>query len=181
VALVKPVIFQIVGYQNSGKTTFLVSLIQMLTEQGYRVMTIKHHGHGGKPEGTQQKDSSRHLEAGASASLVEGDGSLILQANAISWSLEEQISLMEHLHPEILLIEGHKQESFPKLILIRNNSDLQLLTKLDNIKAVICWEEELFTFSQTLKVPFFHISDQNAIHQIVDSIKQCVHKDNPES
>ncbi|OLS36517.1 molybdopterin-guanine dinucleotide biosynthesis protein B [Bacillus sp. MRMR6] len=176
-ALVKPVIFQVVGYQNSGKTTFLLSLIQILTEQGYRVMTIKHHGHGGKPEGTPQKDSSRHLKAGASASIVEGDGSMILQANAISWSLEEQISLMECLQPEILLIEGHKHESYPKLILIKSDADLPLLSKLDHIKAVICWEKELFAVSQTLKVPFFHISDKNAVFQIAEKIKQYVQKD----
>ena len=48
-ALVTPFIFQIVGYQNSGKTTFLNKLISHLTAVGINTATIKHHGHGGKP------------------------------------------------------------------------------------------------------------------------------------
>lgn len=43
-------ILQIVGYQNSGKTTLMEKLIQALTYEGMKVATIKHHGHGGYPE-----------------------------------------------------------------------------------------------------------------------------------
>ncbi|GAA3320219.1 hypothetical protein GCM10020331_030320 [Ectobacillus funiculus] len=45
---VRPVILQIAGYQNSGKTTVAEQIISSLTKEGLRVASFKHHGHGGK-------------------------------------------------------------------------------------------------------------------------------------
>ena len=76
-AMVKePVIFQVSGYQNSGKTTLVNKIISGLKGKGLSVVTIKHHGHGGKPETPEGKDSSNHIESGAAASIVEGGGRL---------------------------------------------------------------------------------------------------------
>ena len=42
-----PSILQIVGYQNSGKTTLVEKIVHALAESEMKVATIKHHGHGG--------------------------------------------------------------------------------------------------------------------------------------
>ncbi len=47
-------ILQIVGYQNSGKTTLVEKVVYALAEQNMKVATIKHHGHGGFPEVAQK-------------------------------------------------------------------------------------------------------------------------------
>lgn len=178
-ALVDPVIFQAVGYQNSGKTTFLLKLIQILSEQGIRMITIKHHGHGGKPEVVEKKDSSRHLQAGALASLVEGDGRIVIQADNIEWCLEEQIQLMKFFTPDIIFIEGHKQKSYPKLVFLRNEKDLSLLTKVNNVKVILVWNEELLTkIRKQLEVPAYHIDDEQAAVKISDTLKQLINKIN---
>ena len=57
-------VFQIVGYQNSGKTTLMEKVISGAAEKGVRVAYIKHHGHGGAPDA---KDSTRHQQAGQSS------------------------------------------------------------------------------------------------------------------
>ena len=49
-----PSILQIVGYQNSGKTTLVGKIVHVLTESEMKVATIKHHGHGGFPEVAQK-------------------------------------------------------------------------------------------------------------------------------
>lgn len=176
-ALVNTVIFQSVGYQNSGKTTFLLNLIQKLSEQGIRTVTIKHHGHGGKPEVAEEKDSSRHLQAGALASLVEGEGRIVLQAEGIHWSLEKQIQLMKLFSPDIIFIEGHKQKSYPKLVFLRNEADLGLLMMVKNIRAIIVWKEELiFQVREMVDVPIYYIDDVNAIIQISQTLQQFVQK-----
>jgi molybdopterin-guanine dinucleotide biosynthesis adapter protein len=172
-ALVKPVIFQVVGYQNSGKTTFLIRLIQALTKEGLKAVTIKHHGHGGKPEGEQKKDSARHLEAGALAALVEGDGRFILQAEDSYWSLAEQIRLMEFFKADVILIEGHKLELYPKLLILRDKDDLSLLGTVDNINWIIYWEDGLRESIQ-LEIPSFHIDDDASVHLIAQNIKKYV-------
>jgi molybdopterin-guanine dinucleotide biosynthesis adapter protein len=173
VALVKPVIFQVVGYQNSGKTTFLINLIQGLTGEGIKAVTIKHHGHGGKPEGEHGKDSGRHLEAGAIAALVEGDGRIILQAEDSNWSLEEQIRLMEFFQPDVILIEGLKLELYPKLLILRDKDDLSLLEKVNNINWIIYWEDSL---REKIKpgIPSFHIEDKQTVQLITQTIKKYV-------
>ncbi|TKC20101.1 molybdopterin-guanine dinucleotide biosynthesis protein B [Robertmurraya kyonggiensis] len=139
--MVNPTIFQIVGYQNSGKTTLIKKLIRELAELGLTAVTIKHHGHGGKPDFQEGKDSYQHLQAGALATLVEGAGHLLLQSEKNKWSLEEKIQLLSFFKPNVILIEGHKPESFPKVVLIRNEEDLTLLDELDNIKVVFYWNQ----------------------------------------
>lgn len=156
----KPSILQIVGFQNSGKTTVVKKLIVRLAAENITVATIKHHGHGGKPEIVEGKDSSQHISSGAHASLIEGDGRILLQAEKNSWSLCEQIKILEILRTDIILIEGHKQEEYPKIILVRNAEDLTHLSKLKNIQAVLFWNEECLERESCLQsVPFFHIND----------------------
>lgn len=54
----------IVGRKNSGKTTLVVELVTYLSEQGYRVGTIKHTHHQHELD-TPGKDSHQHREAGS--------------------------------------------------------------------------------------------------------------------
>ncbi|WP_316571098.1 molybdopterin-guanine dinucleotide biosynthesis protein B [Neobacillus sp. YIM B06451] len=141
-AMVRPFVIQLAGYQNSGKTTLAESLIRLLKEAGLDVASIKHHGHGGKPDIPAGKDSSRHISAGAAAALVEGGGRLVLQAEKELWQLEDQINLLSAFNPHVILIEGHKSASYPKIILLRNAEEDKGLLELENIIAAVYWDVE---------------------------------------
>lgn len=157
----KPIILQIVGYQNSGKTTVVKKLIQLLAAENFNVATIKHHGHGGKPDVLERKDSSQHISSGAYASLIEGEGRILLQVEKNNWLLDEQIKILESLLPDMILIEGHKNEDYPKIVLIRKVEDLDSLVRLTNIQAVLFWGEECQEMKNNLKeIPFFRLNDQ---------------------
>ncbi|WP_246939463.1 molybdopterin-guanine dinucleotide biosynthesis protein B [Bacillus pinisoli] len=131
-------ILQVVGYQDSGKTTLMKKLVSSFTMKGYRVGTIKHHGHGGTPDfGDEGKDTAFHRQAGAAVVGVEGEGILQLTAGQINWSLENIISLYHSFSLDMILIEGYKAEHYPKVVLIRNQEDCLLLQKLSNILCVI--------------------------------------------
>jgi molybdopterin-guanine dinucleotide biosynthesis adapter protein len=176
VALVKPLIYQVVGYQDSGKTTFINKLINELKHAGLRTVTIKHHGHGGKPD-VPQKDSTLHLEAGAVASLVEGDGRLVLQTDEAFLTLDEQIRFIAFFNPDIILIEGHKKQSYPKLLIIRNENDLPLITYVTNIKAVVVWNQSLIEeVRNQLEVPVFHIHEGKTVIEISKELIKLVRK-----
>ncbi|WP_251170551.1 molybdopterin-guanine dinucleotide biosynthesis protein B [Cytobacillus firmus] len=165
----EPVILQVSGYQNSGKTTLINKLISGLKEKGLSVITIKHHGHGGKPETPEGKDSTSHIESGAAASLVEGGGSLLLHAEKDSWSLEEQVRIVLQLQPDVVLIEGHKKASYSKVLLLRSNEDIHLLKELENICAVISWDDKLIKPNDAnLGALFFSISDPKGPDWIVE-------------
>lgn len=134
-AMGKPLIVQIVGFQNSGKTTFVKLLLNELSKLNFRVATIKHHGHGGKPDVVETKDSSEHIRAGAFASLVEGEGRLLLQVEKEKWSLEEKVLMVSSMNPDIIVVEGYKKESYHKIVLLRNEVDFEELNNLHNVLA----------------------------------------------
>ena len=158
-ALVKPVLFQIAGYQNSGKTTLSLRLIKELTAAGLKVATIKHHGHGGRPEVAEAKDSDMHVKAGAAVSLVEGGGRMIIQAENGKWSLSEEIDMLSFFKPDVILIEGYKNELYPKAVILRDESDLELVEKLDNIQVVLCRNPELANMLKESDLPVLNIDD----------------------
>lgn len=151
-----PSILQIVGYQNSGKTTLVEKIVHVLTESEMKVATIKHHGHGGFPE-VAQKDSERHRKAGAVVSSVEGAGLLSLSSLREEWSLQEIIRLYEFFEVDTILIEGYKKESYPKVVLLRSEEDVELLHKVENIVAVITWYDAPTNLREKYKV--FHIAE----------------------
>lgn len=156
-ALVTPFIFQIVGYQNRGKTTFITKLIKELRAENLETAVLKHHGHGGKPDHTgMKKDSTKHFQAGAAASLVEGDSSIELLGNfKAGANLADLLQLLGMFHPDVILIEGYKQEDFPKVILVKEESDLQLLKQLSSIQAVVAWPACLEQAKCLAEVPVF--------------------------
>ncbi|WP_100011461.1 molybdopterin-guanine dinucleotide biosynthesis protein B [Lentibacillus sediminis] len=129
-------IIQITGYKNSGKTTMAEKLIHALAAEGFRVASLKHHGHGGTPDGFEDTDSARHHEAGAFISGVQGEGLLQLAARP-TWELEQMTAIYQQLGTDILVVEGFKKHAYKKIVLIRREEDLHLLKELTNIVAVI--------------------------------------------
>lgn len=148
---------QIVGYKNSGKTTLVSKLATAFKNQGKTTATLKHHGHGGKPEEPANVDSSKHLSAGAVAAGVEGDG--YLQLSVRNMPVERILDLYQYLPHDILLIEGYKQLDFPKIVLIKEKADFELLNRLSNIKLVIVWAE---SWKKETAFPCFSIDEEAA-------------------
>ncbi len=135
-------ILQYVGFQNSGKTTAMEWTIQQLTEKGYNVIAVKHHGHGGIPDNIV-KDSTKYSDAGAVASIVEGEGVLHLEITNQKWDIEKIHMLLSCLNYDLLLIEGYKQEPFPKVVFTRSERDLDQLQFLSNIHSIIPFCDQL--------------------------------------
>ncbi|MGE8206424.1 molybdopterin-guanine dinucleotide biosynthesis protein B [Heyndrickxia sp. NPDC080065] len=153
----KAKVFQIVGFQNSGKTTIIQEIIQYWKQHNLDVGTIKHHGHGGTPDtNIREKDSDKHLAAGAVITSVEGEGKLLIQKKCRPWSLQEIIHIYELFLLDLILVEGYKYEAYPKAVIIRNEDDKILLEKLTNIQAVISW----IPLKNSLEYPIFSIKNK---------------------
>lgn len=151
-------ILQIVGYQNSGKTTLMEQLIKQATTEGLRVGAIKHHGHGGVPMIETSKDSSRHELAGAVVTAVEGAGTLRMSIHQDSWQLADILTIYESLPLDIILIEGYKNEHYPKVVLLRTAQDQVLLQQVTNILCVVYWPSYLL--DPSLTIPAFSIHEE---------------------
>ena len=171
-ALVKPVIFQIAGFQNSGKTTLSLKIIEHLSADGLKVATIKHHGHGGKPDVLETKDSGRHISAGATVSLVEGGGRILIQAENGHWSLTEEIEMLSFFKPNAIIIEGHKNEGFPKAVILRDENDMNLVEKLTNVKVFFYRDANILPRLKNSKIPSFKTDDIHGYQWIENYIKK---------
>ena len=150
-------ILQIVGYQNSGKTTLVEQLITRATAEGFEVGTIKHHGHGGIPMVEHTKDSARHEQAGACVTAVEGQGMLRMSIQRPHWQLSEILALYESLQMDVIFIEGYKNENYPKVVLLRHAEDQELLQKVNNIVCVLYWPT--YPMEERLAYPTFSIDE----------------------
>ncbi|MGV3466483.1 MAG: molybdopterin-guanine dinucleotide biosynthesis protein B [Heyndrickxia sp.] len=158
----KTKVFQIVGFKNSGKTTIIKDIIKYGEKAGLKIGSIKHHGHGGTPEKeTMNKDSEKHLQAGAVYAAVEGNGELIIKNQLNYWSLNEIIDFYGHLSLDFILVEGFKHSRLPKAVIIRSKEDLPLLKELSDVQAVITW----ISLSDTLAIPVFSIDQKSSFMQ----------------
>ncbi|MEN2767393.1 molybdopterin-guanine dinucleotide biosynthesis protein B [Ornithinibacillus xuwenensis] len=163
-------VLQVVGYKNSGKTTLTKEIITYYSKKGWKVGTIKNHGHGGIPIGLHDTDSEQHRRAGSKIAGVIGEN--ILQLSQEEWEVETIISIYELLGIELLVLEGFKRLEYPKLILIKDRKEIQLLTSLSNIIALISkTEKELVG----LQLPVF---DNKDIEQICNCISMHILKEN---
>lgn len=132
-----PAVCQIVGFKNSGKTSLVCALIPLLKQKGERVAVIKHDGHEYDMDhpGT---DTWKQRQAGAMAVAITSAArtSVIEERGS---SLSELITVFSSY--DYVLVEGFKQEAYPKIVLIRRQEDLELLQQTRNIAAVAAWEQ----------------------------------------
>ncbi|MCY8544402.1 molybdopterin-guanine dinucleotide biosynthesis protein B [Bacillus vallismortis] len=168
-ALVRPFpIVQVVGFQNSGKTTFIERILEKSSEQGLNLGCLKHHGHGGEPQTfTNGKDTDRYQAAGADVTVVEGAGVLQLTARR-HWDLPRLIGLYQFLETDCLLIEGFKKAPYPKVVILSEKEDLEAL-QADNTIAIIYRKKEHITEHQGLSV--FHADDPAAVDFVLSQLK----------
>ena len=122
-------VISIVGRSESGKTMLIDRLVPELGKRGYRVAVVKHAQEIDVKPG---KDDSRHLEAGAELSVVVSDHELLARKRVSGDSgLDEALRLVGD-GADIILCEGFKSSSNPKIEVRRpgNGPPLEGLTGL---------------------------------------------------
>lgn len=153
-----PPIIQIVGYKNSGKTTLIRRLIGVLREHGRRVGTVKHDAHEFEID-REGRDTWQHYEAGAEAvAIASSDKSALIWRSEAA--LEELAAAMRGV--DVVLAEGFKEAPYPKIVLLRNETDLELLDRVQAAIAVAAW----FPYRHP-SLPSFGIGDGTALAAFV--------------
>ena len=142
-----PPVVSIVGESKSGKTTLIEALISELKSRGHRIATIKHSVHRlnfDKPD----KDSWRHIQAGSDATAIVSPDQIVLIKLAAQ---EPDLNQIAHLFGEdydIILTEGFKQGSAPKIEVHRKAAGPPL-SHINNLIA-IATDEPLETKTRQL-------------------------------
>ncbi|EHT9625574.1 molybdopterin-guanine dinucleotide biosynthesis protein B [Listeria monocytogenes] len=152
-------ILQIIGFKNSGKTTLLNALIRASRKENYTVSAIKHDAHDFSVDhaGT---DSYSFQESGAEAVVI---------ANSRQYAVMEQTgidlktAIQKLPESDIVLIEGYKEGPFPKIILVREQAEIELL---NNSKAV----HKIATHNPALKKEVIFIGEKNALNLFAETL-----------
>ncbi len=109
------------AFSGTGKTTLLIKLISILSGNGIRVGMIKHAHHAFDID-QPGKDSYKLRKAGASEMLIGSANRWALMADAEGeqqFTLEDHIRRLDQDNLDLILIEGFKLETIPKIELVR--------------------------------------------------------------
>ncbi len=129
-------IISIVGKSNSGKTTLLEKMVKQLTSRGYRIGTIKHDAHSFEID-HEGKDSWRHKQAGAAVTIISSPAKLALVADTDHDHALSEIRALYMRGVDLIITEGYKRESHPKIEVFRREMHRELLcTDDDNLIAI---------------------------------------------
>jgi molybdopterin-guanine dinucleotide biosynthesis protein B len=127
------------AYSGVGKTTLLSQIIPLLKQKGLRIGLIKH-GHHNFDVDVPGKDSYRLRQAGASPVMIVSKyrRAMITEISSeLEPRLDDQLKLFDQSELDLVLVEGFKFESFPKIELHREGLGHPLLYLNDaNIIAV---------------------------------------------
>ena len=145
--------------KGRGKTALIEQLTQRLTEDGFKVATIKHIS--GSFD-TPKRDTWRHLEAGAVMTVASTPSELVTITRAKDPSLERALDAI-YVKPDIVLVEGYKKSSYAKILCANTAEEAEAaLKEISNIIMVSglisgnAEEEELFeSKSPSIKVNDF--------------------------
>lgn len=132
-------VFGIVGLKNSGKTYFVKKIISKLISLNLRIASIKHAHHDFEID-QPNTDSYMHRQAGSEQVIISSSkrwAKIIELKNVKEKNLTELINELDK--PDIVIVEGYKNESHLKIEIIKNpsNSSSYLFKNIKNVIALI--------------------------------------------
>ncbi len=130
-------IYGVVGYKNAGKTGLMERLVTEICGRGLRVSTIKHAHHSFDVD-QPEKDSYRHRAAGAQQVLLASQSRWALMTELRDQPEPPLADLLGQLAPvDLILIEGYKRDSHPKVEAFRAEANNPLIAPEDaSIRAI---------------------------------------------
>ncbi len=145
------VVISIVGKSGSGKTTLIEKLVPELKRRGLRVAVVKHHAHT-TPIDTPGKDTLRFAEAGADVVAVSSPIEIAwFERVACELTLDEIAAKIQNV--DLILTEGFKRESAPKIEVLRAEFGTDLVARTAELIAVAS------DHPISLNVPRFDLND----------------------
>lgn len=110
----KPFVFTICGSKNSGKTSFIKRISEIIRDKGYSVCYIKHDGHTFSLDDCDT-DTERVRRAGVENTIVLDHEKM----NLISYTLKLEDVLTLYQYCDFIILEGFKHSNYRKFELIR--------------------------------------------------------------
>ncbi len=160
-----PRVIGLAGWSGAGKTTLITRVIPVLVGRGLRVATVKHAHHEFDID-RPGKDSWRHREAGASEVAIVSD-----RRWAIVHELQEEpepplLEILAKLSAvDLVIVEGFKRDTYPKLEVFRASVGQPLLQPDDDCIVAIATDAAL----PKARVPVLMLDDVETIADVLQA------------
>lgn len=154
-----------VAKSGTGKTTLLEKVIVHLKERGYEVGVIKHDAHRFDID-HPGKDSYRLTAAGADTMLISSPEKLALVKKHPASPPIEELLQSYFTDMDIVLTEGFKKSSMPKIELHRRERSITLLCRgeeHDPTLVAVASDEPL-----ELDVPVLELNDPEMVADFIE-------------
>jgi molybdopterin-guanine dinucleotide biosynthesis adapter protein len=155
-------VYGVIGWKNSGKTGLMERLVAEITGRGFSVSTVKHVHHDVDLD-HPGKDTFRHRAAGA----VE-----VVLASAHRYAILHEhrgpepdlTAVLSRLSPvDLVLVEGYKRDSHPKLEVWRRETGHQMIQPGDPLVRAVATDADV----GGLPVPVLDLNDTEALADFV--------------
>ncbi|GAA0127224.1 molybdopterin-guanine dinucleotide biosynthesis protein B [Clostridium senegalense] len=152
---VYPKIISIVATKSgTGKTTLIEKLIPILKEKNWKVGVLKHDAHKFEMD-KEGKDTYRFAQAGADNVIISSSTKLaMIQTLKEERTIEDILPLFKDV--DLIIIEGFKNNRYPKIEVHRNVVDNNFLYNNLNFKKdtfiAVASDEELDTDIKVLDI-----------------------------
>lgn len=151
---------------NTGKTTLIEKLIKTLKLRNYSVGVLKHDVHKFDMD-KEGKDSFKFSTAGADNVIISSSEKLaMIQKVEKEVPIDEILLLFKGI--DIVLIEGYKDNNFPKIEVHRKDVDSNLLctnSKFEFSRIIaLATDEDI-----KVNVPILNLNDVNSICNFIES------------
>ena len=156
-----PPIVSIVGKSDSGKTTLLEALIKVLGQRGRRVAVIKHAADDFEID-TPDKDSWRFSRAGSEVSAISSKDKLAVIRRLENDSDPQALLPYVGADCDLVLTEGFKQYSCPKIEVIGSGQGSDLVNPPEQLLAIVT-DKPI-----NVKVPQFHKTEADKIADLIE-------------
>lgn len=107
------------GPSNSGKTTLIVKVSNILQDRGFKVCIVKHDPKDKARFDKAGKDSDKFSQTGADVAVVSPNRTTMFKQH--NSSIEDIISMFDEF--DYLLVEGLKTLPLPRIAIFRNKLD----------------------------------------------------------
>jgi molybdopterin-guanine dinucleotide biosynthesis adapter protein len=123
------------AHRKQGKTQLVMRLVKALTEEGFKVGTVKHIGEGSTFEDNRIKDTYRHAEAGAKVVVAATKSELITIQKVEKLSLERALEKFPKTF-DFIIVEGFKKSPYPRFLIIDKAAEIEGLEEAGPILGI---------------------------------------------
>jgi molybdopterin-guanine dinucleotide biosynthesis protein MobB len=141
----------------------------MLSRKGVNIATVKNIHHSFD---TSDKDTWRHLEAGAKVTVATTPSELVIIKRKVKPSLNDALASIKG-QAELVLVEGHKQSTYSKIVCVSTSSEaFDAVNEISNVVLVTgtIMQKPKDVEEFTMKVPDLQLRDFEGVIREVQAM-----------